>query len=250
MPYIWPDEDNINELIDTFEPEIPVVFVDPLDPDAFVETVQIIGAISGNDDQAQEYINFYNSVYNPIVAKSSQLAPEERINVFYTISDTTQIMGFGKDVNGANELFYAAGGRNIAGDLPFAYSEIDSEWLIEQDIDSIMIMNWDPRYMDVFGYTVDDPEVSREKGAEITNKFMDMDVFSHTDAVTNEKVYVVHNELFVTPRDIVLMAYMAKWFHPELYPDLDPEAIHQEYIDRFFDGTYNISETGFFAYPD
>jgi iron complex transport system substrate-binding protein len=250
MAYTGWNDDVIDEVIDTFEPEIPVVFVEPLNPDTFVETVQIIGIVSGNKEQSQELIDFYNGIYDPIVAESSKLSPEEQLNVFYTITDTTQIMSFGEEMTGANELFYTAGARNIAGDLPFSYAEVDSEWLLEQDIDAIMIHNWDPRYTDVFGYTVADPEVSQEKGSEITNEFIEMDVFSNTDAAKNGNVYVLHTELLSTPRQIIAIAYMAKWFHPELYPDLDPEALHQEYINRFFGGTYNLSEDGFFAYPE
>ncbi|NPE27850.1 ABC transporter substrate-binding protein [Methanococcoides sp. SA1] len=240
-----------DEIVDTLEPNIPVVFVDSLNPDAFLGTVQIIGAISGNNDQAQEYIEFYNSIYDPIVAKSSQLAPEERMNVFYKAfsEDSKQIKTYGKEFPGGNELFYAAGGRNIAGDLPFSYSEVDSEWLLEQDMDAIVIMCWDQRHPDVFGYTVDDSEFALEEGLELRNEFMEMDVFSNTDAVKNGKVYLLHNELLSTPRYIITIAYMAKWFHPELYPDLDPEALHQEYIDRFVGGNYDLSNAGLFAYP-
>jgi iron complex transport system substrate-binding protein len=252
MPYFGWHADNIDEIIDTLEPEIPVVFVEPLNPDTFLETVQTIGLVSGNEDQAQEYIEFYNSIYDPIVAESSKLSPEERLNVFYRVDsgDPEQIMTYGKEMIGMNELFYAAGGRNIAGDLPFSYSEVDREWLLEQDMDAILIMCWDQSYPDIFGYTVVDTEFSREEGPKIRNEFMEMDVFSHTAAVKNEEVYLLHNDLLCTPRYIISIAYMAKWFHPELYPDLDPEALHQEYIDRFTEANYNVSNAGLFAYPD
>ncbi|NPE27845.1 ABC transporter substrate-binding protein [Methanococcoides sp. SA1] len=251
MPYLGWEADNIDEIIDTLEPEIPVIFVEPLNSDTFLETVQTIGLISGNEDQAQEYIEFYSSIYDPIVAESSKLSPEERVNVFYKVGslDPEQIMTFGKEVTGTNELFYAAGGRNIAGDLPFAFSEVDSEWLLEQEMDSIIIMCWGIKYSGVFGYTVDDPEFARGEGPKIRNEFMDMDVFSHSDAVKNGNVFLLHSDLLCTPRHIVAIAYMAKWFHPELYPDLDPEAIHQEYIDRFVGEAYDLSDAGLFAYP-
>ncbi|NPE27853.1 ABC transporter substrate-binding protein [Methanococcoides sp. SA1] len=250
MPYLGRNE-NTDEVIDKLEPEIPVIFVEPLNPDTFLENVQTIGVISGNEEQAQEYIEFYNRVYNSIVAESSKLSPEERVNVFYKVFsvDPNQIATYGEKMPGGNEFFYAAGGRNIAGELPFAYSEVDSEWLIEQDMDAIVIMCWDQRYPDIFGYTVDDPEFARQEETKIRNEFMDMDVFSNTDAVKNGNVYLVNNDLLSTPRYIISIAYIAKWFHPELYPDLDPEALHQEYIDRFVRGNYNVSDAGLFAYP-
>jgi iron complex transport system substrate-binding protein len=41
---------------------------------------------------------------------------------------------------------------------------------------------------------------------------------------------------------------MAKLFHPDLFEDLDPEAIHQEYMElQHFD--FNVYEHGVFIYP-
>lgn len=48
---------------------------------------------------------------------------------------------------------------------------------------------------------------------------------------------------------IICIAYWAKWFHPDLFEDLDPEAIHKEYLDRFQRIDYNIDEGGGFVYP-
>ena len=41
---------------------------------------------------------------------------------------------------------------------------------------------------------------------------------------------------------------MAKWFYPELFEDLNPEEIHQEYIDDFCGIDYDVSEHGVFVY--
>jgi iron complex transport system substrate-binding protein len=43
---------------------------------------------------------------------------------------------------------------------------------------------------------------------------------------------------------------MAKWFHPELFSDLDPKAIHQEYLARFLRLDYDLDEQGVFVYPE
>lgn len=240
-----------DEIINTLEPDIPVVFVDTLNPDSFCDNVTIIGKVVGNEEQAQEYTDFYSGIYDSIVTKTSQIAPEDRLNVFYkAFSDTPeQIKTYGKDMPGGNEFFNAAGSKNIAGDLPFAYGDVDKEWVLKQDIDAIVVMCWDQHYPNVFGYNVNDSELASEKGKEIQEEIMQQDVFTHTDAVKNKKVYLLHNELLSTPRNIIAVAYMAKWFYPDLFPDLDPQALHQEYLDRFIEADYNLSNTGMFAYP-
>lgn len=240
-----------DEIINTLEPDVPVVFVDTLNPETFCDTVQKIGMIVGNEDEAQEFIEFYSGIYNPIVTKTSQIAPEERLNVFYrAFSDSPeQIKTYGKEMPGGNEFFNAAGGRNIAGNLPFAYGEIDREWVLEQDIDAIVVMCWDKHYPETFGYSVNDSELASEKGKEIRDESIGQDIFAHTEAVKNGKVYLLHNELISTPRHIITIAYMAKWFYPEMFSDLDPELLHQEYLYRFMNTDYDLSNTGLFAYP-
>jgi iron complex transport system substrate-binding protein len=43
---------------------------------------------------------------------------------------------------------------------------------------------------------------------------------------------------------------MAKWFYPELFKDLDPKAVHQEYMTRFQRLEYDLDEHGVFVYPE
>jgi iron complex transport system substrate-binding protein len=42
---------------------------------------------------------------------------------------------------------------------------------------------------------------------------------------------------------------MVKWLYPELFVDLDPEAIHQEYLTRFQGLDYDLDTHGVFVYP-
>jgi len=42
---------------------------------------------------------------------------------------------------------------------------------------------------------------------------------------------------------------MAKVFLPEAFADLDPEAIHQEYITRFLGEDFDLDRDGVFLYP-
>ncbi len=43
--------------------------------------------------------------------------------------------------------------------------------------------------------------------------------------------------------------YMAKILHPGLFGDLDPEAIHQEYLTEYQGLNYDLNEHGVFVYP-
>ena len=49
--------------------------------------------------------------------------------------------------------------------------------------------------------------------------------------------------------NIIGTAYLAKLFYPDLFQDIDPEAIHQEYVDRFLKIDFNVKDNGTFVYP-
>ena len=42
--------------------------------------------------------------------------------------------------------------------------------------------------------------------------------------------------------------YLAKLLHPELFEDMDPQAMHQEYVDRFLGIDVSV-ESANFLYP-
>ena len=71
------------------------------------------------------------------------------------------------------------------------------------------------------------------------------------DAVKNDRVYATHAILIYAPGPgyQIGVAYLAKLFYPELFGDLDPMAMHQEYIDRFQGIDYDVSDQGVFWYP-
>jgi iron complex transport system substrate-binding protein len=43
--------------------------------------------------------------------------------------------------------------------------------------------------------------------------------------------------------------YVAKLLYPDLFADLDPDAIHQEFLTRFLRIDYDVSKQGVFIYP-
>ena len=43
--------------------------------------------------------------------------------------------------------------------------------------------------------------------------------------------------------------YLAKLIHPELFKDLDPRAVHQEYLTKFLNLDFDLDNQGMFLYP-
>jgi len=69
--------------------------------------------------------------------------------------------------------------------------------------------------------------------------------FDEIKAVREGKIYIIDTGIVTGPRQIVGFLHFAKWFHPQLFEDIDPEAVHKEMLSRF----YNVNEEGCWAYP-
>lgn len=69
---------------------------------------------------------------------------------------------------------------------------------------------------------------------------------SYTNAVKNNRVYILCSEITWGLDSIVAAAYWTKWFHPEI--NIAPEKIYREYLMQFLNVTY--PENFIFAYPE
>jgi iron complex transport system substrate-binding protein len=97
-----------------------------------------------------------------------------------------------------------------------------------------------------FGYEVDDPSEAMVQRDKILNR----PEFANVNAVREGRVYSMISSSFdMEPGYLIGAAYMAKWLYPELFEDLNPEDIHQEYLTRFHHLEYDLDEHGVFVYP-
>jgi len=73
---------------------------------------------------------------------------------------------------------------------------------------------------------------------------------SGLDAVKNGNVFLVSGLISIGGANGLLGAvYHAKEFHPELFRDLDPKEMHQEYLEKFQGIKFDVNKEGLFVYP-
>jgi hypothetical protein len=96
-----------------------------------------------------------------------------------------------------------------------------------------------------YGYNVDDVTWLRDIRDEIAGR----PELANVSAVKDERGYVILKEL-TGGKHFIAIAYMAKWFYPDLFEDLDPQAIHQKYLTEFQGLDYDLDEQGVFVYPE
>ncbi|MEA1865561.1 MAG: ABC transporter substrate-binding protein, partial [Euryarchaeota archaeon] len=141
-----------------------------------------------------------------------------------------------------------AGANNIFGDLPPSTgrgANVDPEAVIVRDPEIIVTCRGA-----VCNYDVDDPS----EAEALRGKIMGRPGFDRITAVTEDEVYLLPASFFpiyggAPCHWFIGIAYMAKLFNPELFEDLDPEAMHQEYLTEFQRIDYSVYEQGVFVYP-
>ena len=129
---------------------------------------------------------------------------------------------------GMHDYIVKAGGINIAAELLGLYPIVDAEWVLKQNPYIILRITYHP-YFTASGYGEDEPSEMKA----LRNTIMNRPELAGVDAVKKEKVYVFSYEIGESPKHFVCIAYFAKWFHPQLFEDMEPQAIHREYLTRF-----------------
>ena len=203
-------------------PGIAVVCLPIWKPDVFIEELVKLGYIFGKVDEAECYIDdFHDKYLDPIRERAEGLSEDKRLNVYVGGNRGIDLYrGYGAK-SGAQQMIDLCGGRNIFADLDVGSAQIDPEDVVEKNPD-IIIRHMQPDA----GYEYDEPSKIKTLWEDTVNRHE----LANVNAVTNGRVYMIDNGLNYGLDYPIAMGYWAKWFHPDLFEDLDPQAIHQEYL--------------------
>ena len=228
------------KLEDKFPENIKVVRFRFYMIDTLPEKVRKLGYILDKRDEAEEFIDWYEDYMGTIKSRTEGLSDDKKPRVYGEWNTY-----YARTKNSAFHLMcVAAGGINIAADISkggYGVPNVDPEWVIEQNPDVIIRTTYA-----ITGFNTDDPSGM----AAIREEIMSRPELAKVNAVQNGKVYTQdYLRLTQGPGCLIGTAYFAKWFHPDLFEDFDPKAIHQEYVTRFQHLDYDLDKHGVFVYP-
>ena len=212
-------------------------------PNLFHEEVEKLGYIFGKEAEAGELLDFYEGCQNSIKERTGEISEEDKPTVYaesWNPYVTTERYA----------RIDIAGGRNVFFGMSYETSmTVDPEEVVSQNPDIIVKM---ATAEGVAGYELDVADTTGLK--EIRDEIMSRPELANVNAVKDGKVYVISAYVMAAgPRSgcryFIQDAYDAKWFHPELFEDMDPKAIHQEYLTEFQGLNIDLDEKGVFVYP-
>jgi len=199
---------------------IPVIVETALDSTTIEAFVSHLGILLDKEEQAQELINFIKKYQDIIKERTENLKSEDKPAVYIEIGYPYSTMA---SATTFHNLTIAAGGTNIAADQPIKYPIMDPEWIVERDPDII------------FSYATNTAEENlTDKMKEIHDEILSRPELNDVKAVKEGRVYVLGNPVAWGIRSIVGELWLAKWFHPDLFEDIDPETVDRELLDEFF----------------
>lgn len=226
-------------------PGVPLISLNMREPDTMVKNVRTYGYIIDREVEAEEFIDWYSKYYDLFKSRTEDIPDDERPTAFieytpyYCYASGSRL----------GQALVMAGGKNVIDDI---VGPDDPDYRSTLDVDPEFIVEENPEY--IFkavsswksGYDIDDAS----EMAALKEEVMSQPELANTDAVKNDNVYSLSFWLFGAGNNIIGTAYLAKLFHPDLFQDIDPQAIHQEYVDKFCRIDFDITKNGTFVYPD
>ena len=205
----------------------------------YPDALEKFGYAFDKRSEADEFLGWYENILNAIEDTVKEIPDEDKPRVY---PEGSKNYGISDNDDWAIAL---AGGRDIfVGES----GTVDAEAVIEHDPNVIIKPTWKASG----GYGVDAGDTAGLK--EVREEILSRSELQNVKAVKEGRVYVITTHLWTYMpktgnRHFIGICYMAKWFHPELFEDLDPQAIHQEYLTEFQGLDIDLDEKGVFVYP-
>ncbi len=208
---------------------IPVVYVD-FDSNPVIDTersFEILGQVLGAEDKAVAFVDLYRRHVRTIT---------DRLKTPGLAQRTLLMMARGPGVscclaspnNGVTAYFGGRGVENIAGVTKGPPVQFNLETIIARDPDVFVALDLFSDSRSMFGH----PR-SLAQGIASLETLKQEPGLRELAAMRNGRLHALDQYLMRSPLNFVTFEVIAKWVHPELFTDIDPQATLDEINRRF-----------------
>ncbi|MFC3164891.1 ABC transporter substrate-binding protein [Ciceribacter thiooxidans] len=228
---------------------IPLVYIDfrekPMQHTD--QSMRIIGKLFGKEARAEEFVTFHDEQLARVTDVLARAGGIDKPVVFMEraggYSDDC-CMSFGDENFG--KMVEIAGGVNMAKDIiPGTFGTVNPEQIIASNPDQVIVTgsNWE-LYVPGGKWVGVGPGADAATAMQKLAVLMQRPAFTGVKAVEEGNVHAIWHQFYNSPYQFVAVQQIAKWLHPDLFKDLDPDATFKELHERFLPVAYH---TGYFA---
>lgn len=204
-------------------------------------SLRIMGELFDREERAEELVSFWTEQTARVTDVIAAQNPERPLVFMYRAAGLGDCCGsFGTDNYGL--MVEMAGGTNLGAQfIPGYTGTLNPEQVLASNPDIIVVTGSDWREQPGIGEFVNVGPGSAglaDQGRATLNTLMQQPAFTGVPAVENGEVYAIWHQFYTSPYQFVPIQRMAKWFHPDLFEDLDPEATFREFHERFLPVPY------------
>ena len=191
---------------------ITCYFIELSDADTAAAEVAELGRLFGCEEKAKVFVDLYNT-YDALLTE--RLANVTKRNVY--VEGTSSTPKTANNTSAAHKLVVGAGLNNLYADNATTYPERNLEDVIVKNPDMVVKLCGSSAVL----------------GADLYNEYVNG--LYGVNAADNGKVILLNNECGTTAiGSIIGRLYIAKFAYPELFADINVDAIYEELCERFF----------------
>ncbi|WP_312797445.1 ABC transporter substrate-binding protein [Tianweitania sp.] len=194
-------------------------------------SLRMLGQVLGTSEKAEAFIAFYDR-HMKAIADGLAVAPFERPSVFMHVhaGGTPCCASPGHGI--FNDMIELAGGRNLALDyIPGLYGDVSVEQLLVDDPQIYIATGG--AYQAARGGLVLGPGIPEADARASFEGLLREGPLAQLTTIREGRAQALWQMFNDTPIHIVMIERLAKLFHPDRFPDLDPQATLDQ-INRDF----------------
>ncbi len=228
---------------------VAIVFVDfRIDP--LVNTpasIEVLGRVLGREQQAAAFVAFYRAQLEKVAKGLSDFSGERPTVLLEALVGLREECCFTMADGMMGRFVDFAGGHNIAKDVvPGIAGDLNLEYVLSTQPDfyigtaigSAAGAEKKPERI-ILGADVDAETARASLRRALARRGIET-----LDAAKPGRAFAIWHHFYNSPLNVYAVQAMAKWLHPERFPDLDPDATLKTLFRRFqpypLSGTYAI----------
>ena len=203
-------------------------------------TMRLMGKLFGREERAEAFIAYRAAQIRRVTDTLAARQPP-RPKVFIE-----RIGGYTEDccLSFGNENFgrfaEVAGAVNVAKTaIPGTFGQLNPEQVVAANPDQVVVTsaNW-KAYVPQGKWIGVGPGADLAQARRKLEAFTQRPAYAGTRAQRDRAFHAIWHQFYNSPYEFVAIQQLAKWFHPALFADLEPDATFRELHERFLPVPY------------